>query len=255
MLILIAESKTMTPVSMLKTDIQNNHMPEFKEEATKIASKLKETDLNQLASQLKISTGLTSKASTLFYDFDYPGNLGKAIELFKGEVFKAFDYHSLTPELQNKAIDSVRIISSLYGILKFTDDIKPYRLEYNCNFGPDDENLIKFWKPKVTVSLVKQIKQRDDKMVVNLLPSDAAKYIDWKIVKAYADVVKPDFKILKEGGSVKTPIASKLKECRGKFLHNLIEKEPYSTNPVDFNSDEFLYSSEMSKPGWPVYIV
>ena len=257
MLALIAESKTMThsPVNNIINAMPSPRIPEFEEEASKIAGTLSRIPVSDLAEEIGVTQGLAVKASKLFYDFPFKDSAQEAISLFQGDVFRALDFFSLSEEQRNAAYKKIKIISSLYGILNPDDTIKPYRLEFNSSCLPLTDNLIKFWKPKVTISLGKQIKEKNETLLLNLLPGDAAKIIDWKLLKNFSTVFSPSFKIIDESGRLKTPNSGKIKEARGKFLRDCLINNYSYDDLFNLNTDFFYYSPEDSKPGLPIYVL
>lgn len=256
MLILIAESKTMSSsCHEVSVEEMKNNTPRFEEEALKIADHFRTLPVADLATEIGISPSLAVKASKYFYDFSFKDCGEESIKAFTGEVFKALNFNTLQEEAKQTGYADIRIISSLYGILKSADIIKPYRLEFKASYEPVSSNLIKFWKPKITVSLGKEIKDRNESEILNLLPGDASNCIDWKLLKAFAKVIRPDFKIIDDNGNLKTPNAGKLKETRGLFLRNILENKLTFEGIMNFHSNHLNISKEESKPGLPLFII
>ena len=230
------------------------NLPVFEKEARDLVDFFGKMDLNTLSSTLKVSMGIAKKIKEYFYEFSYPGNLIESIKSFDGVVFKNLDFQSLPISTQTSTVNNVKIISSLYGILNLTDTIKPYRLEYNAPCEPIAQNLTKFWKSKITIYLTKLIKNLPDKNIINLLPGDAAKYIDWKLIKAFSKVTVPDFKFLDDMGNLRTPNANDLKKARGLFLRESLIRNLLVPRYDDFETLEMIYSPEDSKTGRPLFI-
>lgn len=226
MIILIAESKTMLSAeSVISPEELAAHTPCFETTASEIMQGLGGVSLGQLASMLKLSGSLAGKMQKMVYEFGYKSTGNLAIEAFTGVVFKALDYPSLTVEARKRCDDRVRIISSLYGWLHPSDFIKPYRLDFTSHLDEGSSAgiaLNTFWRMDVTKALVKEIQASEDSNILNLLPADAAKCIDWKLVKRFAKVWKADFQEMREGGMMKTPNAEKLKAMRGALLRQIL---------------------------------
>lgn len=115
-----------------------------------------------------------------------------------------------------------------------------------------DKPMWSFWKRDVTISLVKEIKERNGEAVLNLLPGDAAKMIDWKLVKNFAKVWKVDFKELSDGGEWKTPTANRLKELRGHLLREIVTRKLDSPRDLlALDTDRLL---ALGTPDYPDHI-
>ncbi len=77
--------------------------------------------------------------------------------------------------------------------------------------------------------------------ILNLMPADAAKCIDWKLLPKGTDVWKIDFVVFKEGKE-KTPDAGKLKRLRGTILRQILTEgitDIYGITQID--SDMYVY--------------
>lgn len=66
----------------------------------------------------------------------------------------------------------LRIISTLYGLLRPLDLIKAYRIAFKIKIrGMQESNLYEYWRPKLTEPLIKEANQ-DDKIIINLASLD-----------------------------------------------------------------------------------
>lgn len=255
MIALIAESKTMlSPTAVADEETLKSHIPVFEEDASEIMEKVKQKSVEELTNVLKVTPTLAQKSIKLAYDFPLKSTSDEAINLYTGEVFRALEFHTLPEEAKERFYEEVRIISSLYGWLKPDDMIKPYRLEFKAPLSPDNDSLSKYWKKKVTIAMGKFLKEHGNDIIMNLLPGDAANCIDWKLIKAFGKVIKPDFLVLSKEGDLRKPYTGELKAARGKFLREVLTNDLNLNNLHEFKNDMFLYSEEHSKPGLPVFI-
>ena len=222
MLTLIAESKTMTACdSPLSEENLALHTPSGLIPAEEIMHHMASLSPAELSSIAKFSGTMAVKAIRLAMEFPNRTLGSKAIEAFTGVVFKSLDYPSLDSEAKGRIDSDVRFISSLYGWLRPDDIVKAYRLDYTTPLAPGHLPMVRFWKKDVTIALVKEIKERGGDSIINLLPGDAAKAVDWKLVKKFAQVWKVDFKELCDGGLWRTPSSNRLKELRGHLLREI----------------------------------
>lgn len=223
MLILIAESKTIAACGCaVSREEYVAHSPLFGVEADNIMDSLRGASVDLLASDVKISPQMARKLQQMIYEFPNKNTGGRALESFTGVVFKAFDYPTLTPEEQGRADARVRIISSLYGWLLPGDIIKAYRFDFTTPLAPEGKSFAAYWQPNVTDALLRYLGETGEKNILNILPGDAARCIDWKAIGKHARVWKADFQELLPGGKTRTPNAGRLKTLRGKLLRQII---------------------------------
>lgn len=256
MLTLLAESKTMTThLSPVSAEALQLHIPAFEDVADDIMSYLEALPVADLAEALGISGSLAVKAHALAYDFPHKQTGCDALHAFTGDAYRGLDINSVPEELCATADSSLRIISSMYGVLKPSDIIKPYRCEFNKPISSDHKTAIQLFRQRTTVYMVNLIKERKTADIIDLLPADADKCIDWKIVRAFAKVHKVVFQSMMPDGRLKTPIAKRLKELRGTMYREILTKGISSFQELtEVKSESFIYSPADSKPGLPVFI-
>lgn len=132
------------------------------------------------APDLKNLMGISDKLAALNHDryqqFDQAAE-AKALYAFQGDVYQGLIAHTLSSQATNFAASHMHILSGLYGILRATDLIKPYRLEMGCGFsGEGFKNLYAHWTEKVTHYL----NQHPAAFIVNLASKEYASVIDHK---------------------------------------------------------------------------
>ena len=229
MLILIAESKTMlSPEKEISPDVFASHTPPCETFADEIMEALGALTVTEIMEQTGLSSSLAVKLKKMAYDFSYKTTGNRAIDAYTGVVFKALDYNTLSPDAVRRCGRQTGIISSLYGWLRPDDIVKTYRLDFTARLeeGPSaGQALNTFWRAEVTKCLVRTLQQENFTEILNLLPGDAAKCVDWKLVKRFARVWKVDFLEMQEGGKPKTPAATRLKTLRGLLLRQIFEED------------------------------
>lgn len=225
MLILMAESKTMTACDVsVSEEKYKSHRPEFEECAGRIMDSLRGSSPDRLVEELGISAAYSRKLSRMIYEFPNKSLGAQAIEAFTGVVFKALDYKSLEDSEKQRLSRDLRIISSLYGLLRPDDIVKPYRFDFTTHVAPGDNSLSAYWRAPVTESLLLLLKKQDCRDVLDLLPADAARYIDWSRIRGHAGIWKAVFRQIEENGAIRTPHAGKLKTLRGRFLRQIVRE-------------------------------
>lgn len=222
-MILIAESKTMTSEQQeVSPEEFKEHRPLYDEHAEAIMDSLRNHTIGQLAAKAGITNRLAESLRHMIYEFPNKSLGIRAVDAFTGVVFRQLGQTGYDDVQRLWLNGNLRIISSLYGWLRPDDIIKPYRLDFKSRVAPDGDTLMKYWKKDVTIALVKELRMKGDNVIIDLLPSDAAKCIDWKLVKRFAKVYKVDFKTVVSHEELKTPNSGRLKELRGRLLDHII---------------------------------
>lgn len=225
MLILIAESKTMSKNQEIITPEQLKHnLPVFEQQADSIMEKIAAMEPSEVSEVLKVSWKMTADIMKMVYEFPNKMLGQEALKAFTGVVFKALDVSGFNDMERHFTSSHVRIISSLYGWLEPSDIIKPYRLDFPTKIAPGNRSLASFWRDVLTDRLLLSLKNDHTSEILNLLPSEASKCLDWKKIGGVANVNKVDFKIQSGDGILKTPDSRRLKELRGILLRQIIKE-------------------------------
>lgn len=186
------------------------------ESADEVMSHLSRMDVSDVAATLKVSGAMAASVKKMAYEFPNRALGAPAGEAYTGVVFKSLDYLSL-PVLAREWCDRhVRIVSSLYGLLRPVDMIKRYRLDYGVRLAPDGATMAAWLRKSVSDALI----AAGEDTVVDLLPGDAARCVDRRRVEgAGIGYVTVDFRTwTSDGGAMKTPPSTRLKSLRGLLL-------------------------------------
>ena len=154
--------------------------------------------------------------------------------MFSGEVYRSFDYASLTPNELALANDRILILSGLYGVLRPLDLVSPYRLEMKTkyNWKKDCSTLYQFWSDRPS-NLLKECP-----IIVNLASQEYFAALDVKKIKGR--IITPVFKE-KQNGTLKM-VMMYAKNARGKMARFLIQNELSDINELKkFNLDGYSY--------------
>lgn len=242
MLILIAESKTMAPCDRIADAAAlAAHRPAADAGAADIVASLRGLDAAALAAVVKISALMAARLARMLYDFADKRTGAAAIEAYTGVVFKVFAYPTLSAAARGRTDRQVRIISSLYGWLRPRDIIKPYRFDFTTPLAPGGKTFAAWWRQRVTGLLLEDLRAEGSGEVLNLLPADAARCIDWKRVAAEARVWRADFREVQPGGGLRTPNAGRLKTLRGNLLRHIVENGTADASGLaGITADDFM---------------
>lgn len=223
MIILIAESKTMS--SACGEIAPQGGVPQFEAQAEEIMDGLRGRSVAALGADLKLGPKNAQRLYEEIYDFPNKATGCAAIDAYTGVVFRALDVPSLSVEARQRLNADVRIVSSLYGMLRPNDIVKSYRFDFGMKGAPGGGSLAPYWKPQLTEALTEKLQATGEKEILNLMPQDACKCFDWKVISGIADVYSAGFKELADGGELRTPNSDKLKKLRGKLLRYILEND------------------------------
>lgn len=251
MLALIAESKTMGPCDGAVPEGEYAlHAPLYGAEADAIMESLRGASVDELARDVKISAALARGLRSMIYDFPCKGRGSSAIDAFTGVVFKALDYKAFAADARERLDENTRVISSLYGWLRPGDFVKPYRFDFTTRLAPDGGTFASYWRGRVTDALLADLRRGGHAEVLDLLPGDASRCIDWRRVAAVAGVWKADFRELLPGGAERTPNAGRLKTLRGRLLRQIVQEGIDSVEGLHaVEGDGFVGVGPGEKPG------
>ena len=247
---LIAESKTMSEcLRSITPEEFVAHRPVFENVADAIMEGLRDMSASEIAEAVGISDSLAARACAMIYEFPNKLSGEEAITAYTGVVFKAFDYGSLSVSDREWAADKIGIVSSLYGLLRPSDFVKPYRLDFTTRLAPGGRPFYSYWRDRLTDYLLENIHAGSISTILDLMPADAAKCFDWKRITQVAKVWKVDFKEMTEGGALRTPRANRLKTLRGLLLRYIVSHRIESVDQLlSIESDEFMPDRDADLP-------
>ena len=241
MKILISPAKKLD-FSREKTFLENSTSV-FSEKSKIIMKELSSYSALHLSKLMKISSnlGILNKERNDNWKFPFPKNESKqALLSFKGEVYQNMRIDKFNKSDFDFANNRLRILSGLYGILKPSDLILPYRLEMGTKLKiGDDSNLYDFWRESVTGQLLNEIKE--DKFLVNLASEEYFKVINKKQIPI--PIVTPIFKDMKNGKS--KVISFYAKRARGEMCNYIIKNKISSIDKIKrFDNLNYIFTEE-----------
>lgn len=247
--IVLSPSKSLIETNKI---VYQPSVPIFKNEAAELIEAIKRLGSADIKSLMTVSESIAETNYRRFQTWKQSNiddsDLLQVISAFSGEVFKALDFESIDFESQNKASNSIFILSGLYGILRPYDLISPYRLEMGLNFSPNKntKNLYSFWSNKINDFFLKNLK--NDELLINLASQEYIKVIDTSILKNR--IVTPIFKEFKNGKF--TIVAIYAKHARGAMARYLVERKLETIEDLKlYDVDGYRFdASQSSKDEW-----
>ncbi len=242
MKILLSSAKTMGPCPISGT--QNPH---FLEDAIKFHAKMAKWSLKKIADYHGTSPALSAKvaAGIAAWDGAKHGILGQAaLGSFQGEAFAKLDVGSLAPPVQKLALSSVYIGSGLYGLLRGSDGIQPYRLDMDQKWGT--KSLRAHWTRKISSWLKEELAGAP---LVNLASAEYADALD-RTGMHWIDV---DF--FQESGGKRKAVSVFSKQARGLMARHLCEHYAAGVEAIStFSAEGYTLDSSASSPTHFVFV-
>lgn len=251
-LILLSPAKNLADRLVSK---QKSTQPLFKNEIGIIIDTLKKYSMGDISKLMKLSTKLAKLNYDRYQAFDptyyNKENASQALLTFNGHAYEALDANSLGENDLNYLKSHLYILSGLYGLLRTTDLMQPYRLEMGTALKVNDaNNLYQFWQDKLTESLNKIIKKEGFTHILNCASNEYATAINFKALSI--PTITCQFKVCKNN-QYKT-IGIYAKKARGLMVRYLAENNVTSLKGLKgFNSDGYTFAKEDSDNNTFIY--
>lgn len=246
-----------SPAKLMKMDAVNSPLrsstPKFIEEAELIQKYLKPKTPKFLSDLMDISQKLADENWQRNQDWKAKpskNESSQALYAFNGEVYKGLEATTLNENSAKYLQKNFRMISGLYGLLKPSDRILPYRLEMGREFQfEDNKDLYHFWTEKITEELNSELKKNE--ILLNLASNEYFKVLDQK--KINNPVINVDFKELRKGKP--TTIVVYTKHARGTLARFCAETNAKTLNDVKaFNVDHYRIDEKLSSENNIVFV-
>ncbi len=230
-------------------------MPFFIKDSEKLIKLMKKFRISELTKLMNISHKLAETNYNWFQEWQYPYDLNKArpaIFSFTGDVYDGLRAQELTASQIDLADKRIRILSGLYGLLKPTDLILPYRLEMATKLnGNNFDDLYDFWKSKLTRYLLKELQPTKNNTIVNLASLEYTNALDLKKMKA--NILTPTFLDFKNGNF--KFISINAKRARGLMTRYIIEKNIDDTEQLKlFTDGGYSFDDKLSNKNKWVFV-
>lgn len=244
MLIILSPSKKLDFDTQIKGSIQSPDFIEDSKELIKILRKLPSKEISKL---MDLSDKLAELNHERYQQFSTPftkDNARQAIFAFKGDVYDGLEAENFSNENLKFAEKHLRIISGLYGILKPTDLIQPYRLEMGTKLSNGrGKNLYDFWGDKITEKLNNVMANENSKILINLASSEYFKAVKPK--KINGRIITPVFKENKKGKLSIVMLFAK--RARGMMAQYIIKNNIKNPDDIkNFKTDGYKFNPSLS---------
>ena len=233
-----------SPAKKLATDnlINKGTSILFSKETNYLLEVLKTYSVDDIKILMNLSDNLAKLNWLRFQDWN-TNDMGQALFMFKGDVYKGLNAETFTDIELDFAQKNLRILSGLYGLLKPKDLIYPYRLEMGTNLkNKSGNNLYKFWDNRLHLALLSELSNEEE--IINLASEEYIKAL--QINKFSNPVITPVFKDFKNG-KLKV-ISFYAKKARGEMTNFIIKnKIKKSDNLKYFSNLGYQFTEETEK--------
>tara|TARA_R110002049_G_scaffold211159_2_gene382186 strand:- start:6248 stop:7006 length:759 start_codon:yes stop_codon:yes gene_type:complete len=238
-----------------ETKLPTNQFTEaqFLKQSERLNNILKKKSAKSLSKLMSISDALGQLNYERNQSWELPfttNNSRPAVYAFNGDVYRGLDAYTIPNDKIDNLQNTVRILSGLYGLLKPTDLIKPYRLEMGTKLPVGaKKNLYEFWKKDITKALNEELE--DNELFLNLASNEYFKAIDTKALKV--PVITANFKDFKNGEY--KVISFYAKEARGLMARYIIDENVKTIDDLKgFNYKGYNFSDPMSSETELIFI-
>lgn len=132
------------PAKEMKIDKISTEKPIYTVTTQAIIQTLQAQSDDQLKKLYKISDQQVSQVKDYIRQLN-TGPAYQALDLYNGLAFRQFIVDDADTAIASYLDQHFRILSALYGPIKATDPIRPYRLDFNTPLKVDGQNLRHLW--------------------------------------------------------------------------------------------------------------
>ncbi len=225
--------------------------PQFLTAAQDVHNVLAKKSVKALRELQSISENLAQLNKTRNHQWTLEHNVKnsrQAALAFTGDVYQGMEADKWNAKDMGFAQSHVRILSGLYGILRPTDLIQPYRLEMGTHMGVKrKKNLYAFWKTNMEAFL-RTI--GEEEMILNLASQEYFKAV--QTVKPNNRIIEVEFKDYSKG-TFKI-ISFYAKKARGTMVNYLVKNRINEVEKLkEFSEDGYIYHAPDSSENHLVF--
>ncbi len=214
--------------------------PRFAAEATTLATAAAKFTRPKLRKLMHISDKLATLNVQRFRRFDEQPER-PALYAFAGDVYIGLEAKTLDEAAVDFAQDHLRMLSGLYGLLRPSDAIRPYRLEMGTRWAPRRKSLTDWWGDRIADALVEDLAVEGSGVVLNLASQEYWAAIDGRLPKTVR-VIDIDFR--EPGPDGPRFVSFNAKRARGMMARWLAEHRIDDVEAMKaFDSDGYRFDA------------
>jgi len=168
-----------------------------------------------------------------------------ARDLYTGIMYQAIEYKTLKKREKMLFDKQVLILSGMFGLLRPTDRIPPYKLKMSANLGGVVGKLANFWRQPVSDALRTELR---GKVVWDFLPDQHRRVWDGSGEIRACHQVKFVKRVIRSGVAEWKTISHHSKSLKGSLIRHLLMKDADSPKALkDFeHPDGYHYEPSLS---------
>ncbi|MGX8851882.1 peroxide stress protein YaaA [Amedibacillus sp. YH-ame10] len=240
MIILISPAKIMKEQRIHEP----SQLPIYLSKTKSIVEQLKTHDIEGLKKLMKIDDKIATMTLQRFSDMKFDHKGFSALDIYDGIAFKAIAIETCKDKQWNYLDKHLRILSGLYGIVKPSDSIYPYRLEMQTKLSVDDTaHLYAYWMEDLASAIIKEQADHIEPYILNL----ASKEYD-KCIRPYIkDDSFIDIEFYERKDHKIKMHSTQVKKARGMMVRFLADYHiEYLEDVKTFQEDGYKYHDALS---------
>ena len=231
--------------------------PAMQDDAVRLVKTARNLTLGKLKALMDLSDDLARLNRHRFKAFkdDPEAEVTRPAALaFAGDTYQGLEAASLSPEEMDWAQDHLRILSGLYGVLRPTDAIQPYRLEMGSKLKTRrGKNLYEYWRDDLSKALNEQAASLGSNVLINCASQEYFGAVPPKALKL--SVVTPHFMEDKRDGKGPKMVSFFAKKARGAMARFIIQNRLEDAESItSFDTGGYAYQADLSTPDKPVFL-
>jgi hypothetical protein len=171
-----------------------------------------------------------------------------ARDVYTGVLYEAVSFKSLKPAEKKLFEGRTLIISGLFGLLRPTDHIPPYKLKINSDLGGVVGKLPQFWRKPVSEIIRREIR---GKVVWDLLPEQHRRVWDSTGESAARHEIRFVKRVVRDGVAEYKTISHHSKSLKGALIRHLLARNATTPDALtDFrHPDGYSFNQDFSVLG------
>lgn len=229
-------------------------IPELESYAHPIVETALTMPIGQLAQELHLSDKLAHEARRDWLAFvGQEVEPRRAMELYSGMVFKKIGAQGLTPSQWQEADKRLGICSFVYGLLRPSEGIRPYRMEGSLRLE-SGQKVFDYWSDVLTPILIERAQRQGGKLIF-LASEEMKQLFHWDEVMRAIEVITPTFMTRSPEGKLKQ-IVIYTKMARGEMAGAIIRSQIDNDQELQGLSPAgFIYHPELSSDREWIYVL
>ena len=248
MLLVLSPAKTLDSAPEFPASVMLSK-PQFMKDATALASQLAAMSEKQIGKLMEISPKLAALNAARYAAF--AAGEYSAAWMFRGDVYDGLDIDTLPKKALPALEQRLRILSGLYGVLRPSDAMHPYRLEMGTKLKTaQGRDLYAYWGGRIAKALNEAAAEAKAEVLLNLASIEYASAIDRKaLAPRWVDV---QFKERK--GNKLSIVSFFAKKARGTMARWVIESGATLKDLPKFKEDGYRFSRDLSDENQYIYV-